>query len=420
MNEPSDPNATTPQQPVPPIPHPDAWPPGQPSLIGRYHVLGKLGSGVFGVVYRAHDEELRRPVAIKVPHRERVSRPEDVEAYLAEARVLASLDHLHIVPVFDVGQNADGLPFVVSKLIEGTDLKARVKAARPTAAESAGLVVAVAEALHHAHLKGVVHRDIKPANILLDKAGKPFVTDFGIALREEDFGKGPRFAGTPLYMSPEQARSEGDRVDGRSDIFSLGVVFYELLTGRRPFRGDTQAELLEQILRVEARPPRQVDDTVPRELERICLKALAKRATERFTTAKDFAEELTFFLRRPGRQGPAPVRAEPADAFTPSGGGGVATPALEIATGPMEGRTYELNKDRVVVGRSPDCDIVLYHPNVARYHCQLVRSGGGYLLEDLNTLNGTCVNGVGTRGRVPLHTDDRIHVGDFVLVYHEG
>src|SRR6202451_1596217 len=121
---------------------------------------------------------------------------------------------------------------------------------------------------------------MKPGNILIDNNGKAHVVDFGLALREENVGKGPKYAGTPAYMSPEQARGEGHRVDGRSDIFSLGVILYELLTGRRPFRAETQAELLEQITTVEARPPRQVDDAIPRGLERICLKALARRAAE--------------------------------------------------------------------------------------------------------------------------------------------
>jgi eukaryotic-like serine/threonine-protein kinase len=273
-----------------------AAPTETPQHIARYRIERVLGKGGFGTVYLAYDDQLQRMVAIKVPHSNLISHPENAKAYLTEARTVANLDHPHIVPVFDFGSSVQFPCYLVSKYIDGTDLATALKQSRLSIHETVELVATVAEALHHAHKQGLVHRDIKPGNILLDKSGKPFVADFGLALREQDMGKGATFAGTPAYMSPEQARGEGHRVDGRSDIFSLGVVMYELLVGHRPFRADTQAELMQQVTDFEARPPRQYDDNIPKELDRICLKALSKRVSERYSASKDMADDLRHFL----------------------------------------------------------------------------------------------------------------------------
>ncbi len=271
-----------------------------PTNIGRYRVTRVLGQGGFGRIYLAHDPDLDRDVAIKVPIPSGAAQFLDVEAYLSEARILARLVHPNIVPVHDVGRTEDGRFYVVSKYMEGGDLSARLLSNRPTHVESAALVAVLCDALHYTHTQDLYHRDIKPANILLDAAGTPSLADFGLALRDESVGLGARHVGTAAYMSPEQARGEGHLVDGRSDIFGLGVVFYELLTSRRPFRGNTRAEVLDKITGVEPRPPRQIDDSIPRELERICLKSLSKRATERYSTARDLADDLRHFIDSAG------------------------------------------------------------------------------------------------------------------------
>jgi len=263
--------------------------------IGRYRIERQLCQGGFGAVYLAMDDELNRRVAIKVPKRIPAAQ---VAEYREEAQKLAKLEHPGVVPIFDIGHTEQFPIFLVTKYFEGGTLSDWVQRVRPDFLTVAKLLADVAEALHATHLKGIFHRDIKPANILVDANGKPVLADFGLALKEghgADSSSG--ILGTPAYMSPEQAAGEGHRVDGQTDIFSLGVVLYELLAGTRPFRPSEKlapreqtSQLLELVKTFDPRPPRQVNDDVPKELERICLKALAKRKPDRYTTARDMAE----------------------------------------------------------------------------------------------------------------------------------
>jgi len=260
---------------------------GQPRHIGRYRVMSCLGHGVFGTVYLAADDQLQRTVAIKVPHRELTDHPENLAACLAEARQFAAIDHPHVVPVFEVGSTEDHPCFTVCRFIDGMSLKARIAESRLPHGESARLVATVAAALHAAHRRRVVHGNIQPSNLLLDRRGQVFVSDFSPQLIH-----GRRLAGTPEYMSPEQIRGEEHRVEPRSDIFSLGIVFYELLTGRRPFGGETVAQLAERLVAGDPTPPRQIDASIPPELERVCLKMLRSRLVDRYESAQELADDL--------------------------------------------------------------------------------------------------------------------------------
>ena len=257
--------------------------------IGRYEVRKMLGEGAFGRVFLGFDVELQREVAIKVPHGRRQIRRDD---YLREARNVARLDHPAIVPAYDFGYMDIGTCFFVSKYIAGADLAKAIEAEPLDFDSVADLTATIADALHHAHERGLVHRDIKPANILLDHESRPHITDFGLALTDEDYGKGVRLAGTPAYMSPEQARGEGHLVDRRSDAFSLGVVFYELLTGVQSFRGSSGRDSLDRVKTLDVPPPRSINASIPRELQRICIKALAKRASDRYQTTAEMRDDL--------------------------------------------------------------------------------------------------------------------------------
>ena len=292
---------------------PPGCPPGDEprTMGGSYLLLERIGQGGMGVVYKANQVSLRRVVALKVLRAGALATAHDLARFHTEAEAVARLRHPNIVQVFEAGER-DGQRYLALEYMEGGDLRRKLAGSPLPAASAAALLEPLARAVHHAHEAGIIHRDLKPANVLLDADGIPKVTDFGLAKRvDESAGLtgSDHPLGTPSYMAPEQAQSQSAEIGPHTDVYALGAILYECLTGRAPFLGATPMETMMQVVQVESVPPRRLVAAVPRDLETICLKCLEKDPAKRYPRANDLADDLRRFLV--GR----PVQARPVSAW---------------------------------------------------------------------------------------------------------
>ena len=269
-----------------------------PAAFGDYELLEEIGRGGMGIVYRAVQRSLGRTVAIKMLLRRDLAGPADLARFRSEAEAAAQLDHAGIVSIFEVGEH-DGHPFYSMQYIEGTTLAKRLTQGPLPPREAAELLAKVAEAVQAAHARGVLHRDLKPSNILIDAAGEPRVSDFGLAKRLEagdSVTHTGAILGTPCYMSPEQAAGSRGDVGPASDVWSLGAILYQMLTGRPPFQAASPMDTLLAVLESDPPLPRSLDPQVDRDLEMIALKSLQKPQDLRYASAADLAADLRAYL----------------------------------------------------------------------------------------------------------------------------
>jgi len=396
--------------------------------LGGCQIVEKIGEGRMAVVYRAYQPHLERWVAVKVL---RIAEADDREEFLQrfrqEARAIAALRHPNILTIYDYGETL-GTAYIVMEYVPGGSLKAQLTGQPMPWSEVARWVIPVGQALAYAHAQGIIHRDVKPANILLARPDWPLLADFGLVkmARRPGFITRPGLSiGTPAYLSPEQVM--GDPVDHRSDIYSLGVMLYELLTGQLPFQAATPVEAMLRRLREPPIPPRCLCPGLPPALESVLLRALARNPADRYPTMQAMVDDLIRISPTAGTTPSVPSSTTP--------GTTIRLEHLRAATGPRlcvveTGATIPLPpRPEIVLGRGtsavppPEVDLEPYGAGMAgvsRRHARLLRRPDGWYLEDLQSTNGTFLNEIRLPPGQParLSAGDLIRLGQFTLLFY--
>jgi len=398
--------------------------------IGGYQIAEEIGQGGVATVYRAHQPQLERWVAIKIMKTAEASGKEFLTRFRREAKAIAALRHPNILTIYDYGEEK-GTAYIVMEYVAGGTLKTHLAGEPMEWPDAATLILPLGRALEYAHSEGIVHRDVKPANILMARPDWPLLADFGLVKllgRQRGITQPGVSIGTPAYFSPEQAG--GEEVDHRTDVYGLGIVLYELLTGRLPFEAHSPIEMMLRRLREDPIPPRQFNQLIPPPLEAVIMRALARDPDARHSSMEALVNNLA---RLPGATG-RPISSSSGDTPPPATTTRLASP--DIAIGPRlvvmgTGAMISLpHQDKVVIGRSdphvtpPDVNLGPYggeQAGVSRHHAQLLNRSTGYLLEDLNSTNGTFINSMPVPPGQPtrVRNGDVILCGQFSLMFYE-
>ena len=401
--------------------------------LGGYRIEEEIGQGKAARVYRAYQAQLDRWVALKVLKTSNAGDQEFLARFRREARAIAALRHPNILTIYDYGEEG-GYAYIVMEHVPGGPLRVRLTGQPLEWPDAATLIIPVGRALAYAHSRGIVHRDVKPANILLANADWPLLADFGLVKVVGGPGTITQpgvSIGTPTYFSPEQAA--GDEVDHRSDIYSLGILLFEVLTGHLPFEGGTPFEAMIRRLREPPIPPRHLNPLITPQLQDITLRALAREPEERYPTMQAMVDELA---KQPGATGRVAVQPSStswsADTTTRiSEFSAVTGPHLIVVSTETTVCLPYPQKSEIFIGRVhphtvplPDVDLGPYggsSAGVSRRHARLTFGPAGWLLEDLGSTNGTFLNGVQVHPGQPgcVQSGDSIRCGQLMLVFYE-